>query len=84
MNCDKCKKITSVRCLDGDSWVCRRCWISPEVVDTCRPFEYGQENPYDPEGSTAHVRDIKQRRWHPEEKRLFYYKPPVSYSFPRG
>jgi hypothetical protein len=36
-------------------------------------FEYGHENPSDPQGSTAHVRDIKDRRWHPQEKRTFYY-----------
>lgn len=84
MKCDKCKTEVSSKFLDGDWWVCKRCWIAPELADQCRPFEYGHENPRDPEGSTAHVRDIKQRRWHPEEKRMFYYTPPKTYSFPKG
>jgi len=46
--------------------------------------EMGVENPYDPKGSTAHVRDIKQRRWDQKEKRMFYYKGETRYSFPKG
>lgn len=86
MTCDKCHSFSATRYLDGDAWVCRACWIAPERMDTCRLFERGQENPQDPEGTTAHVRDIKDRRWHPTEKRTFYWskEKPKSYVFLKG
>ena len=52
-------------------------------MDTCRPFEYGHENPDDPKGSTAHVRDIKTRRLDTKTKKMFYYEKPKTYFLPR-
>jgi hypothetical protein len=48
--------------------------------------EMGTANPLDPKGSTAHVRDIQDRRWHPTEKRMFYYskEKPKTYFLPKG
>jgi hypothetical protein len=68
----------------GDDWVCHICASGVESSG-CRLFEFGHENPSDPRGSTAHVRDIKDRRWHPTEKRQFYYSKELgkSYFFPK-
>lgn len=52
--------------------LCKDCYQRPPASDTCRLFEMGHENPSDPKGSTAHVRDIKARRYNPTEKRTFY------------
>lgn len=46
--------------------------------------EVGVENPIDPKGSTAHVRDIKQRRIDTKTRETFYYKPPKRYFFKKG
>lgn len=62
-------------------WVCSHCYVSPDPRDTCRPFEFGHENPTDPKGSTAHVRDIKARRIDPKTKKQFYYETPKTYFF---
>lgn len=43
--------------------------------------EMGVENPVDAKGSTAHVRDIKNRRYDAKEDRTFQYKPPKKYFF---
>ena len=70
--CPECHKpAATFRLVDG-RWVCHFCVPRLEFIG-CRLFEYGHENPSDPGGSTAHVRDIKDRRWHPQEKRTFYY-----------
>lgn len=45
--------------------------------------EMGVENPMDPKGSTAHVRDIKLRRIDPKTKEVFNYEPPKTYFFPK-
>lgn len=55
--------------------------MAPDDRDTCRLFEFGQENPIDAKGSTAHVRDIKKRRIDPKTKEFFYYKTPKAYFF---
>jgi hypothetical protein len=82
--CDKCKKpSTSYRYVEGD-WLCRHC--IQQIDEGIYIKEMGVENPEDPKGSTAHVRDIKDRRWHPTEKRLFYYskEKPKTYFFKKG
>lgn len=40
----------------------------------------------DPKGSTAHVREIKDRRYHPKEDRTFHYSKELgkTYFFPKG
>lgn len=81
--CESCEKPHGTLYLQGDAWVCKHCFGGAEP-QTCRLFEKGHENPYDKDGTTAHVRDIKARRWHPTEKRMFYYKAPKSYFFPKG
>lgn len=43
--------------------------------------EMGVENPIDPKGSTAHVRDIKNRRYDAKADKQFQYKPPKKYFF---
>lgn len=82
--CSSCNKPSGTLYMEGDEWVCRHCWTGEAKPQTCRLFEKGAENPYDKDGTTAHVRDIKSRRWHPTEKRMFYYKPSASYFFPKG
>lgn len=62
-------------------FVCRHCYDRPPDADTCRAFEYGHENPIDPKGSTAHVRDIKLRRIDPKTKEVFNYKSPSKYFY---
>jgi hypothetical protein len=46
--------------------------------------EVGIENPYDKKGSTAHVRDIKNRRYDPKTDKMFYHEGPKRYFFPGG
>jgi len=46
--------------------------------------EMGVENPVDPKGSTAHVRDIKNRRYDSKTDTTFDYKPPKRYFIPKG
>lgn len=46
--------------------------------------EMGVENPTDAKGSTAHVRDIKNRRYDPKTNETFYHKPKKTYFFPKG
>jgi len=83
-NCAGCGKPSSTLHLDGEAWVCRHCFHAPAVPAGCNLFERGHENPMDPDGTTAHIRDIKARRWDPKENRVFYYAPPRGYSFPKG
>lgn len=78
--CPECKKPTATFKLVDEKWLCRSCAGSWEPLG-CRLFEYGVENPMDPKGSTAHVRDIKARRLDPKTKKLFYYQPPKTYFF---
>lgn len=83
--CPRClKPAISLHYDDGD-WACRHCLVSPDS-NNCRLFEFGHENPIDPKGSTAHLRDIKDRRWHPTEKRMFYWSKerPKTYFFKKG
>ena len=70
--CPECRKPAATLRFVGGRWSCRHC-VSSDVTVGCRLFEFGKENPIDPKGSTAHVRDIRDRRWHPQEKRMFYY-----------
>lgn len=81
--CDECNKPASSLRLSDKRWLCRFCLTSE--TSGCRPFEMGRENPMDPKGSTAHVRDIKDRRWHPQEKRMFYRSRELgkTYFFPK-
>ncbi len=82
--CKRCKKYAPSLHYEQGHWVCRHC---RQVGDSmsCRLFEFGHENPLDTKGSTAHVRDIKDRRYHPQEKRLFYYSKELgkTYFFPK-
>src|ERR1017187_8776250 len=82
--CPDCKKPSSSLFYMGDGWRCRHC-LSRTDDNSCRLFEYGHENKMDAKGSTAHVRDIKDRRWHPQEKRMFYYSKELgkTYFLPR-
>lgn len=81
--CPKCSKpAMTLRYVDG-IFVCAHC-VGRHSDLGCRTFEYGHENPLDPKGSTAHVRDIKARRYDFKEKRTFNYEPPKTYFFPRG
>ena len=82
--CSQCRKpAASLHYVDG-VWGCRHCMAGASAVG-CRLFEYGHENSIDSKGSTAHVRDIKDRRWQPQEKRMFYYSKELgkSYFFPK-
>lgn len=81
--CTQCGNVAGTLYLDGEAWVCRHC-LSDVPGDAPYFKEMGVENPRDPEGSTAHVRDIKARRWDPKEERLFYYTPPKTYFFLKG
>jgi hypothetical protein len=49
-------------------------------------FKASAENPYYAKMSKAHDADIGDRRWHPTEKRMFYYskEQPKTYYFPKG
>lgn len=78
--CQKCQEISGTLYYADRSWYCKMC---RPIEDSQFPYikEMGTENPFDPKGSTAHVRDIKQRRWHPKEKRMFRYNGPKSYFF---
>ena len=78
--CPKCQKPAGTLHLLGDDWLCHLCSSRYEPVG-CRLFEYGVENPMDPKGSTAHVRDIKARRIDPKTKEFFYYEGPKSYFY---
>lgn len=82
--CPECRKPAATFQLVGDRWLCRICASGGEPLN-CRLFEFGHENPIDAKGSTAHVRDIKDRRWHPQEKRQFYYSKEMgkTYFFPK-
>jgi len=80
--CPRCGKPTATFILVGDQLICRFCAGVVEPMG-CRPFEFGVENPTDPKGSTAHVRDIKARRIDPVTKTLFYYQTPKTYFFPK-
>lgn len=65
--------------------MCRHCLgQDPSLIPYFK--EMGAANPRDPKGSTAHVRDIEDRRWHPTEKRMFYWskEKPKTYFFPKG
>lgn len=58
----------------------------PPVNPVQAPYfkEMGVENPVDAKGSTAHVRDIKNRRYDPKTDKTFYYKPRKEYFIPKG
>lgn len=75
-----CNKPAASLFLSWDGWGCRHC-VSGLNEPTCRLFEYGVENPIDPKGSTAHVRDIKARRINTKTKEMFYYQAPKTYFF---
>ena len=79
--CAKCHSIASSLFYQDGQWVCNGCYQVPPMTETCRMFEYGHENPQDPKGSTAHVREIKTRRIDPKTKTVFNYSPPKSYFY---
>lgn len=83
--CQKCNVLAGTLYYESGNWYC----------GPCRPYdesnvpyfkEMGTANPFDPKGSTAHVNDIKDRRWHPTEKRQFYWskEKTKTYFFPKG
>lgn len=80
-NCSTCNTFSPTLHYQDGVWVCRHCYTVPDP--SCLMFEYGRENPTDPEGSTAHVRDIKARRLDPKTKTMFYYEQPKTYFFPK-
>lgn len=80
--CGKCKKHSSSYRLVEGIWLCRHC---RQVVEGGFYFkEMGVENPADPKGSTAHVRDIKARRFDVKTKETYYNKSRTAYFFPKG
>lgn len=81
--CNVCGCAPGSLYLDDNQWLCKTCYQKPYEE---RPYvkEMGVENPYDTKGSTAHVRDIKNRRLDPKTKKMFYYQPPKTYFFPKG
>jgi hypothetical protein len=79
--CQECGHVSGSYYLAFGLWLCRNCYGG--VPASCRLHEYGQENPMDPKGSTAHVRDIKARRLDPKTKKMFYYETPKTYFFPK-
>jgi len=83
--CTYCLKFSSSLFLESGAWICRWC-LKKEVSNAPYFKEMGHANPHDPKGSTAHISDIRDRRWHPEEKRLFYYskEKPKRYFFMKG
>jgi hypothetical protein len=87
MICPICRKASASLKYDHADGIfkCRHC-LGFVSHFGCRPFEYGHENSMDPKGSTAHVRDIKDRRYHPKENRTFYYSKEMgkTYFFPKG
>ena len=82
--CFSCGKAAGSLYLEDRSWVCRHC-RGREDGELAYLKVMGSENPMDPKGSTAHVKDIKDRRWHPTENRMFYHskEKPKSYYFPK-
>ena len=82
--CPTCRKPSAtLHYVEGD-WMCSVCTHHVQQAG-CRLFEFGHENPVDAKGSTAHVRDIKDRRWHPKEHRQFYHSKELgkTYFFPK-
>ena len=63
---------------------CYQCFCLGIPVQYGHFKEVGRENPGDPKGSTAHVRDIKNRRMDPQTKQPFYYKGDTTYFIPKG
>lgn len=64
---------------------CDSCFRQGRHVDNAFYFkEMGVENPADPKGSTAHVKDIKMRMIDPESKKVVNYKEPSKYFFLKG
>ena len=85
MSCSVCAYPDTTLYYRVGSWYCKTC--KPSDEETAPYFkETGRANPFDPKGSTAHIRDIKDRRWNPKEKRMFYYskEQPKTYFFPKG
>jgi len=84
-DCETCNENHGTLYYEAGKWFCKYHRYSEESP---LPYfkEMGAANPKDPKGSTAHVMDIKDRRWHPEEKRMFYYSKerPKTYFFPKG
>lgn len=84
--CPKCGKQAIKLTYEQETgeFICRYCLTGASSETSCRLFEYGHENPIDPKGSTAHVRDIKARRYDFKEKRLVYAESPKTYFFKKG
>lgn len=81
--CESCKQKYGSLFLSGDQWLCKHCYYrSPDSLPYFK--EVGVENPYDKQGSTAHVRDIKNRRLDTKTNKMFYHEPPKTYFFPKG
>lgn len=79
--CDLCGHVSGTFHLQDGKWVCGHCYVEPPLAQTCRMHEFGHENPIDPKGSTAHVREIKTRRIDPKTKEVFNYSPPKTYFY---
>lgn len=67
----------------GEEWVCKHCFKG-DSGDVPYFKEMGVENPGDPKGSTAHVRDIKNRRYDSKTDKTYYHQPKKTYFFPKG
>lgn len=61
-----------------------KCFRNNEVVGYGHFKEMGVENPLDPKGSTAHVREIKSRMHDFKTGKVYNYEPPKTYFFPKG
>lgn len=81
--CSNCQSsnASEYKYIDG-TWTCRHCTVPREPSIYFK--EMGVENPGDPKGSTAHVRDIKARRLDTKTGKMFYYQAPKTYFFPKG
>ena len=81
--CDQCakEKRPEEMCFSG---ICVDCFEANKTRDNVKvsiPYfrEMGVENPEDPKGSTAHVRDIKMRRLDTKTKQMYYERPRRTY-----
>lgn len=83
--CQSCGRIPGSLYLVSDQWVCRHCVRGDRGLHTTMiATEY--LTPSVPNASPGHLRDIEDRRWHPTEKRMFYWskEKPKSYFFAKG
>lgn len=81
MTCDKCGKTVDRLRNEGEQWVCRDCAGAVHV--RMLPFGTLAGNPYKPDLTLAHDRDMEKRTVEKDNgiSRMVYMKPKVLYSF---